>query len=63
MIFPLSQNEMDGVANLGCDGTDDVNNLPKYAESNRLKPGSTCMCIDNGVAYMMKSDGTWKALG
>lgn len=62
-IFPLGKNEMDGVANLACDGTADVANLPAYAQANRLKPGSSCMCIDNGNAYMMKSDGTWKNIG
>ena len=59
-IFPMAQNDMDGVANLGCDGTADVQNLTAYAQSNNLKPGSNCYVIDTGELYMMKSDFTWK---
>ena len=61
-IFAMGQNEMDGVGNLGCDSTADLENLPAFAESNRLKPGSTCMCIETSEVYAMKSDGSWKAL-
>ncbi len=43
-IFAMGQNNMDGVGNLGCDTTADVPNLPAFAESNRLKAGSTCLC-------------------
>ena len=60
MIFPLSQNDMDGVANLGCDDTSDVVNLPEFAQSNNLKPGSSCYVIDTAELYMMKSTGVWK---
>lgn len=60
MIFPMSMNDMDGVANLGCDGTADVQNLPAYARSNNLKPGSNCYVIDTSELYMMKSTGEWK---
>lgn len=60
MIFNISQNDMDGVANLGCDGTADVANLVEYARSNRLKPGSSCYVIDTSELYMMKSNGQWK---
>ena len=59
-IFPLAQNDMDGVANLGCDETSDIQNLPAYAKSNNLKPGSNCYIIDTGELYMMKSTGQWK---
>lgn len=51
---------MDGVGNLGCDGTADVANLTEYAKMHNLKPGSNCYCIDTGDLYMMKSDFTWK---
>lgn len=59
-IFPVDNNSFDKVANLGCDGTTDVQDLPAYAESNNLKPGSSCYVIDTGELYMMKSNGTWK---
>lgn len=59
-IFPIGQNDMDGVANLGCDGSADVANLSDYAKSNNLKPGSSCYVIDTSELYMMKSNGTWK---
>ena len=59
-IFPMAQNDMDGVGNLGCDGVADVQNLTEYAKTHSLKPGSNCYCIDTGDLYMMKSDFTWK---
>lgn len=58
----MGQNNMDGVGNLGCDTAADVVNLPTFAESNRLKPGSTCLCIATSDVYAMQSDGTWKKL-
>lgn len=58
-IYPIGQNNMDGVGNLGCDTTADKANLPAYAESNRLKPGSTCLCKQTSEVYMMGSDGSW----
>ena len=61
-IFAMGQNEMDGVGNLGCDSTSDIANLPTYAESNRLKPGSTCLCKETSEIYMMGSDGAWDAI-
>lgn len=61
-IFAMGQNEMDGIGNLGCDSAADIPNLPAYAESNNLKPGTTCTCIDTSEVYAMKSDGTWKVL-
>lgn len=61
-IFAIGKNEMDGVGNLGCDSAADIANLPAFAESNNLKPGSTCMCIDTSEVYAMKSDKTWKVL-
>ena len=62
MIYAIGQNEMDGVGNLACDLVGDVTDLPAYAEANRLKPGTTCLCIDTSEVYAMKSDGTWKVL-
>lgn len=61
-IFVLGQNAMDGVGNLGCDTAADVADLPAFAESNRLKPGSTCLCAATSDVYMMKSDKTWKTI-
>lgn len=59
MIYPIGQNSMDGVGNLACDRTSDKADLPAYAESNRLKPGSTCLCKQTSEVYMMGSDGSW----
>lgn len=61
-IYAIGKNEMDGVGNLGCDSAEDIENLPEYAKSNRLKPGTTCTCADTSEVYWMKSDGTWKVL-
>lgn len=61
-IFVLSQNQMDNVASLGCDTAADVADLPAFAESNRLKPGSTCLVVATSEVYMMKSDKTWKTI-
>ena len=58
-IYAMGQNSMDGVGNLGCDTTADVANLPAYADSNNLKPGSTCLCKATSDVYMMGSDGSW----
>lgn len=61
-IFAMGQNEMDGVGNLGCDLETDIQNLPTYAESNRLKAGSTCLCKETSEVYMMGTDGSWDAI-
>lgn len=45
-----------------CDSASDVSNLPAFAEQHDLKPGSTCLCIDNSNVYAMKSNGTWKPI-
>lgn len=50
------------VNDINCDGTADIANLPAFAEENDLKPGSTCMCVDEAAVYQMKSDKTWKKL-
>lgn len=49
-------------AELTCDSTADVAELPDYAEKYKLGLGSTCLCISNSNVYAMKSDKTWKAL-
>ena len=60
MIFPIGINDMDGIGNLACDSVADVSDLTDYAKSQKLRPGSSCMCIDTGTLYMMKSDYSWK---
>lgn len=61
-IYPLGQNTMDGVGHLGCDEASDVANLPDYAKSQNLKPGTDCLCVNTSDVYVMKSDGTFKKL-
>lgn len=61
-IFPMGQNKMDSVGDLACDSAADVANLPAYAESNRLKPGTTCLCKQTSEVYMMGSDGSWDTI-
>lgn len=58
-IFALDKNSIEGVANLGCDVETDIQDLPAYAESNRLKAGSTCLCKETSEAYMMGTNGSW----
>lgn len=50
------------VNSINCDGTDDIANLPEFAAQYDLKPGSSCLCVDESAIYQMKSDGTWKKL-
>lgn len=50
------------VASLACDDESDVENLPDFARDNNLKLGTTCLCIDTGEVYAMKSDYTWKKI-
>lgn len=61
-IFAMGPNKMEGVGDLGCDTTADVPNLPAYAESNRLKEGTTCLCKQTSDVYMMGSDGSWDTI-
>lgn len=49
-------------AELRADGTADVANLEAFAAANFLKPGSTCLVIQESNIYMMQSDGSWSAL-
>lgn len=55
-IFPMDPNSP---YDLGCDTTADIQNLPKYAESNRVKPGATCYVVHGGDLYMQDSLGAW----
>lgn len=61
-IYSMGPNKIEGVGDLGCDATADVANLPTYADSNRLKEGTTCLCAETSDVYYMKSDRTWKKL-
>ena len=58
-IFAIEKNSIEGVGNLACDFETDIQDLRAFAESNRLKPGSTCLCKETSEAYMMGSDGAW----
>lgn len=59
-IFSMGAVEQDGILQLGCDETSDVQNLPDYVKYKNAKPGSSCYVIDTGEIYLMKSNGTWK---
>ena len=48
------------VNDIFCDSTSDVANLPAFAEEYDLKPGSSCLCVDESTVYQMKSDKSWK---
>lgn len=50
------------VNDIFCDGTEDVTDLPEFAAEWDLKPGSSCLCVDESSVYQMKSDGSWKAI-
>lgn len=50
------------VASLACDDASDVADLEQYAKDNNLKLGSTCLVVDTGQVYAMKSDFTWKEI-
>ena len=49
-------------AELYCDTTSDVNDLPQFAQDWDLQMGSSCLCIQDSSVYMLKSDGNWKKL-
>lgn len=57
MIFPMENS----VYQLGCDDANDLENLPAYAKSNNIKPGTTCYVVHGGKVYMMDSQGEWVA--
>ena len=50
----------DAIADFFCDDDNDLKDLPKFAQDNKLSMGSTCYCIDTASLYMMKSTGEWK---
>lgn len=55
MIFSLENS----VYQLGCDTESDIANLPAFAESNNITPGTTCYQVHGGKVYMMDSNGEW----
>ena len=61
-IYAMDKPSQDGVGQLGCDSTSDIQNLEAFAKSNNLKPGTTCLVPDGTVQYML-SDGTFIELG
>lgn len=50
------------VASLACDDASDVADLEQYAKDNNLKLGSTCLVVETGQVYAMKSNYTWKEI-
>lgn len=55
MIFAMENS----VYQLGCDDDNDIPNLPAYAKSNNIKPGTTCYKVHGGKVLMMDSKGEW----
>lgn len=56
-------NIVTGVENsVYCDYVTDLADLPDYAREREFAQGSTCLCIETGEVYCMKSDFTWKKL-
>lgn len=49
-------------AELRADSAADLSDLPEFAESHNLMPGSTCLVIGEGKMYMMDSTKAWVAL-
>ena len=45
-----------------CDNQSDVADLEDFARERRFAQGSTCLCIETGEVYCMKSDYTWKII-
>ena len=50
------------VNDIFCDSASDVSDLPAFAETHKLQPGSSCLCVDESKVYQMKSDKSWKAI-
>ena len=50
------------VNDIFCDAASDISDLPAFAEEHDLRPGSSCLCVDESVVYQMKSDNSWKAI-
>lgn len=63
-IAVVSQQWVDNhyAAEMQCDDTTDVANLPEFAKKYKIGLGSNCLCVSNSEVYSCKSDGTWKAL-
>lgn len=62
MINVIDDVKPTNVASLACDTEQDLQDLPDYARDNKLKLGSTCICADTGLVYIMKSDYSWVEL-
>lgn len=62
MINTMEAIKPNNIASLACDDETDIANLPQFAEENHLKLGSTCLCVDTGKVYAMKSDFSWKEI-
>ena len=62
MINAIGDVMPNGVGQLACDDATDLTDLPEYAQNNNLKCGSSCICIDTGQVFMMKSDFNWKEI-
>ena len=46
-------------ASCGCDSTEDLADLPQFAEVHHLKVGSDCFCQSDYSVHFMNSDRTW----
>lgn len=55
MIFAMENS----VYQLGCDDDNDIANLPDFAKSNNIKPGTACYKVHGGKVYIMDSKGEW----
>ena len=53
MIYPLENSKYQ----LGCDDSTDIPNLPAYAKSNNIQPGTTCYEVHGGKVLMVDSQG------
>lgn len=62
MINVMDDIKPTNVASLACDSEQDLPDLSDFARKNHLKLGSTCLCIDTGTVYAMKSDYSWNEL-
>ena len=62
MIWLAKDENVGTQCSLYADSSSDVTDLPKFAEDNNLKAGSSCLVIETSEVYMMRSDGTWKAI-
>ena len=51
------------VTEMTCDNVSDISNtLPGMVTEYNMALGSTCLCIEDGGVYIMKSNKSWEAL-